>query len=55
MWRPKKNVGELRGDIGAVPPSSRKFRPSPPNKRPVQPGDAFEDTASEPEFNIVEF
>jgi hypothetical protein len=45
----RKKVVELRDDIGAIryvlTPSFRKPRSSPPKKRTVQPGDAFEDTA----------
>jgi hypothetical protein len=46
----KKNVGEMRGDIGAIrqvlTPSFRKPRYSPKKKkRTVKPGDAFENAA----------
>jgi hypothetical protein len=55
----RKNVGELRGDVGAVrwvlTPSFRKPRSSPPKNRTVQPGDAFEDIAFIPGFEIVKF
>jgi hypothetical protein len=49
MCRQKK-VGELRGDIGAIlyvlmTPTFRKPLFSPPKKRTVKPGDAFENTA----------
>jgi hypothetical protein len=35
--------------------SSRKPRSSPPNKRTIQPGDAFEDTAFKPVFEIAKY
>jgi hypothetical protein len=54
-----KNVGELRGDIGAIKYvftlSFRKPQSSLPKKRTVQPGDVFEDIAFKPGFEIVKF
>jgi hypothetical protein len=53
----RKKAGEFRGDIGAISkvlsPSFRKPRSSPQEKLTVQSGDAFEDTALEPWFEIV--
>ncbi len=57
--RKKKTVDELRGEIGAISqvlnPSLRKPQSSLPKKRSVQLGDAFEDTAFKPGFEIVKF
>jgi hypothetical protein len=53
----EKEVGELRGYVGAtrqvLTPTSRKPRSPPPRKRTVQRGNAFEDNAFKPEFEIV--
>jgi hypothetical protein len=45
-------VGDL---IGLDSLFQKKSRSSPPKKRTVQPGDAFEDTAFNPGFEIVKF
>jgi hypothetical protein len=54
----KTKVGELRGDIGAlrkVLTSSSRRPVYHPQKRTVQPGDAIEETAFNPGFEIVKF
>jgi hypothetical protein len=55
----RRKVIELRGGVGAnwevLTPSFRKLRSSPPKKRTVQPGDAFEDTNFKLGFEIVKF
>jgi hypothetical protein len=52
----RKNVGELRYDIGAIRwvfnPSVRKLLIAPKKKRTFQPGDPFEDTTVKPGFEI---
>jgi hypothetical protein len=49
----------LRGDIGAIrwalTPSFKNPNDHPPKKRTVQTGDAVEDTAFKPGFEIVKF
>jgi hypothetical protein len=47
----------LKGDIGAIREILTPFRKQiiTPKKRTVQPGDAFEDTAFKPVFEIVKF
>jgi hypothetical protein len=53
-----KKLGSSEFDIGAIgwvlTPSFRKSRSSP-QKRTLQPGDAFEDTAFKPGFEIAKF
>jgi hypothetical protein len=52
----KNKDGELRDDIGAIDSLFyRKPRSSPPRSRTVEPGDAFEDAAFKPGFEIVKF
>jgi hypothetical protein len=55
----RRKSGELRVGIGAIrlvlTISFKKPRSSPPKKRTVQPGDAFEDTLFKPGFEVVKF
>jgi hypothetical protein len=52
-----KKVGELRGDIGVIRNVLTPFffLENPEKMRNVRPGDAFEDTAFQPGFEIVKF
>jgi hypothetical protein len=58
MWR-QKQIGVWREEATLVPldrswlPLSED--PDPKKKQTVQPGDAFEDTAFKPGFEIVKF
>jgi hypothetical protein len=48
-----------KSDIGAIrevlTPSFREPRSSPPEKRTIQQGNAFEDTALKPVFEVDKF
>ncbi len=58
-WEDRKEVGELRDDIGAIRLGlDSRFQKTPiitRKNRAAQPGNAFEDTELKPGFEIARF